>query len=99
MNIADFIKEKKDIFNLKTKFPKLILNFLKKSYEESFDWVPIKKLSKRTQGIENETHRIEKDGNNFVQLEYREDLNKDIYKKLKFNPEELKAVIENFKVI
>ena len=99
MNIANFIHEKKDVFNLKTKYPKLVLDFLKKSYEESFEWLQTRELAKRSQGIEDTTHKIEQKESGFVQLEYKEDLTKPIYTKLNFHPKELQAVIKNFNVI
>lgn len=98
MKIENFINSKNDILNLKTKWPDKILSYLKSEYEKSFKWQETKVLNKKSDGIEDLTHKIEKKGEQYIQFEKVIDTNALIYSKLGYTPEELKEVIKNIEL-
>lgn len=97
-NIETFINSKNDIYGLKTKWPGKILEYLKKEYGKAVKWTVKGELNKKTDGIEDEDHKIEKRGNKLVQIEKKINLEADIFKKLKFSEPELLGLIQKIEL-
>lgn len=95
MQIQDFIKNKDNINNLRSKWPVEVLNFLKSEREKAVKWVEVAVLDSKEKGIKDTTHKVEKRGDKYVQLELRADLNAYIYKNIGYTESELNGIIKN----
>ncbi len=97
MNIKSFINSKNDINNLKTKWPYSVAEYLKSEYQKSLIWQETGVLDKKTSGIEDETHKIEKKNGELVQLELKMNPKAPLCAKLGYSEKEVKEVIQNIK--
>lgn len=98
MNIENFINSKNDIYNLKTKWPDKILKYLKNEYEKAFKWQETKTLNKKSDGIEDFFHKVDKKNEKYIQFEKIIDINAPIFEKIGFTPNELKEVIKKLEL-
>lgn len=97
-NLKDFIHTKNDIYGLKTKWPGEVIKYLKSEHKKAVKWVQKAELNKKSDGIEDENHKIEKRGDKYVQLEKELNLNADIYKKIGFSEPELLNLIKKIEL-
>lgn len=97
-DLKEFINTKNDIYGLKTKWPGDVLNYLKTEHEKSFIWQEKAVLNKKTDGKEDETHKIEKKGDKYVQCEKVINPKADIYAKLQFSEAELLGLIKKIEL-
>lgn len=95
MDIKKFINSKNDINNLKTRWPQALLEYLKAEREKSLVWQKTKELAKRADGLEDETHKTQKENGNFVQLEYKLNPNCRLCKEFGYTDNELNGIIKN----
>lgn len=95
MDFAQFINSKNDINNLKTKFPHQICEYLKKEYQKSLVWQKTGVLDKKSDGVEDETRKIEKIDGTYIQFELKMNPKALICAKLGYSENELKEVIKN----
>lgn len=93
--IEQFIHTKNDIKNLKTKHPYIICEYLKKEYKKSLVWQEVGILDKKTSGIEDETHKVEKKNEGFIQFELKMNPKAPLCAKLGYSEAEIKEIIKN----
>lgn len=97
-DLKKFINTKNDIYGLKTKWPDKVAEYLKNEHAKAVKWTEKGVLNKKEDGIKDETHKVEKQGDKFVQMEKVADLEADIYKKLKFSEAELLGLIKKIEL-
>lgn len=97
-DLKKFINTKNDIYGLKTKWPSRVLQYLKDEYNKAFVWTENGILNKKTDGKEDDNHKIEKQGDKWVQLEKKLNLEADIFKKIGFSEAELLGLIKKIEL-
>lgn len=97
-DLKQFINTKNDIYGLKTKWPGEILNYLKTEYSKAVIWTEKGELNKKSDGIEDGNHKIEKQGSKYVQFEKKINFESDIFKKIGFTEPELLGLIKKIEL-
>lgn len=97
-DLKKFINTKNDIYGLKTKWPGRVLQYLKDEYNKAVVWTENGILNKKTDGRDDDTHKIEKRGDKWVQLEKKLNLEVDIFKKIGFSEAELLGLIKKIEL-
>lgn len=97
-DLKNFINTKNDIYGLKTKWPGEVLEYLQNEHAKAVSWTEKGELNKKSDGIEDENHKIEKRGNKYVQFEKKINLESDIFKKIGFSEPELIGLINKIKL-
>ena len=97
-DLSKFIHTKNDILGLKTKWPNEIAAYLKNEYSKAFIWAEKAILNKKTDGITDESHKVEKKGDKYVQFEKILNAEADIFKKFGFSESELLGLIKKIEL-
>ncbi len=93
--IEQYLHTKNDIKNLSTKHPYIVCEYLKNEYKKSLSWQETGILDKKTSGIEDETHKIEKKDGNYIQLELKMNPKAPFCTKFGYSEKEIKEIIKN----